>query len=1515
MSDDEYEPDSDEGFDEEFYDASEDYSDLEDSIAPGADILTTQKLEDRVEEVKQEKILIEAQPVKTPEENPPVAVSEEELKETPNEMFQEEKSEEGVQSRKVSEEEQIEYRHNVILQALHVLKSDSRTEKGYNDMIETVEMYPELLPKRLSPTGEWLTQTWKELEFLMYHSKSYMRDAMQPLSINKNFSFKACNSLAPRRLHFDTFERVDHVEALIRRQLGGANIVADSAPNVLYKSFSALITLDGCHSLPSYNILFDPSGQRIIIGNEDNKVKIWSSNDGILLRTFNCTYGGIVDMAINKENDILAVACGDKNVCLFDLVNYRKITKFHLDSVPTSIQFSPTPLAENCYILATCKSSNFYLVRYDRAHDKVPVNIENAQVTRPDAVLYKTRSYSMTSSFNRTGTRFAIGGNDGLIRVFSTIKDKTFIKGLQQQENYMDDYSKLGADDKARVQEAIEKFDLVKYVGEHLATIPEYQPVYIDEDSSKDRETVNQSSPQMRCVRRAQRRSDLEEKIIVKPQGSCPSDGSQQSVNDYAVDSASKKSSTRVEPPQSERSYMNDVDLGEFPIPETAETDLKDIQDGFENMDTDDNLSDIIRKARANDRMVIDSDCEVQLEMLGGDDDLLDQDVDEVPDPINFDDAFEGEEVANGASTRDQDDMTLRHEVIPPVHESDADNKTTSEYNETKITNRERIGDHFDMLSDHESDTTLGNLDEPENDLEEKKYKEDSVKSSEKNNAKDDPVPGIIQKLIRQLYFTPVLLSDLVGHTKKVHSLEFAHFSNQLISGSDDGKVLLWDYDKDLKDWKSKELVEGVPLTTVRWSCNDQYIICGHNNGDINVFDSATGTRLRHYVQAHSKIFYVLDVNPRDPKIFMTAGYDDRIAVWNVDHKEELICNNEPHHKGDGGDETFEFYDGKWREDGAMFAVTDNRAKFGQKFSTEDLYSEIVEISSNANPGVMLYNDGWVHAECPIQQEVISSRGTPYAYQHSIDFIKRISGPMTENEINIMNRGRLELIIEEAKRLAEDPFELKPLNQKMDIKEIQKHRRKVVLSEDELDDIDPMTIEIPIIPIPEDDEQRDQNYDPELSDSETSEDSDAEDRFLKEDSIFEEIEQEVIDNDDNDSDYVPNKRNKNPRGRPSAGAKSGGRVKGKAQARGEVSPNASDHEQYLYTDTDNDQPVPSKFSYAKNRKRGRDDDDEYIEENVRARINYNESDSLLSDNNETSEYQTSNSRISTYEMSGNDQARRNSRSPSRRNNGHISDHTSGSKHIPENGGSEDIIENTGLDALSNHESIEPESNKESDRRPDWIKAVDPNFTYIPQATDLSNAAFFQIDAVTWYTNDEDREVDRTKYYEKVEMVEAKANKTLPPVNDYSELVLDSSGNKPEISTFAEIICRIVHPTWAGEKYPVSPERNFRRPRSKYVIPYVDLNGLREFILPYEKFAEGMNRNCNLDVSDKVDVYYQDGFYPGTIVSKNNSSLWSESVPSFTVKWDETDEREDFYPWELKSFGSENLPTSSMSEEG
>lgn len=92
------------------------------------------------------------------------------------------------------------------------------------------------------------------------------------------------------------------------------------------------MTLEGCHTSSTYSVLFDHSGERIFTANEDNKIKVWSTENGILIHTLRALYGGIVDMVINKENDLLAVACGDYNICIFNIQNYTKITHFQLVS-------------------------------------------------------------------------------------------------------------------------------------------------------------------------------------------------------------------------------------------------------------------------------------------------------------------------------------------------------------------------------------------------------------------------------------------------------------------------------------------------------------------------------------------------------------------------------------------------------------------------------------------------------------------------------------------------------------------------------------------------------------------------------------------------------------------------------------------------------------------------------------------------------------------------------------------------------------------------------------------------------------------------------------------------------------------------------------------------------------------------------------------------------------------------------------------------------------------------------
>lgn len=147
-----------------------------------------------------------------------------------------------------------------------------------------------------------------------------------------------------------------------------------------------------------------------------------------------------------------------------------------------------------------------------------------------------------------------------------------------------------------------------------------------------------------------------------------------------------------------------------------------------------------------------------------------------------------------------------------------------------------------------------------------------------KDNKKND-----VSKL-----FGHVHIADLDGHIRTVNSLEFAHGDSRLLSGSDDGTARIWRYDYFKQQWTSITLsvTDDAPdsdhrVTAMRWSVDDSLVILGDNKGKIRVYNSQNG-ELKIEIHAHSNDLYVLDIHPHDWRTIMSAGYDGKISMWDI---------------------------------------------------------------------------------------------------------------------------------------------------------------------------------------------------------------------------------------------------------------------------------------------------------------------------------------------------------------------------------------------------------------------------------------------------------------------------------------------------------------------------------------------------------------------------------------------------------------------------------------------------------
>ncbi|KAJ3147408.1 Bromodomain and WD repeat-containing protein 3 [Geranomyces michiganensis] len=161
------------------------------------------------------------------------------------------------------------------------------------------------------------------------------------------------------------------------------------------------------------------------LGADDSLVKVWCAETGHLMRTlrghttFKTTGLGechvILDIAINQTNTMLASASSDRTVMVWDTQTWLPIANLELSKAITTISFSPTVVDEVACIAVGCKDGKTRLFKWlpeAGTYDSEPLELVS-QDKRTDSV--------RTCGFNRTGSRFAVGGTDGLVYVYHLI--------------------------------------------------------------------------------------------------------------------------------------------------------------------------------------------------------------------------------------------------------------------------------------------------------------------------------------------------------------------------------------------------------------------------------------------------------------------------------------------------------------------------------------------------------------------------------------------------------------------------------------------------------------------------------------------------------------------------------------------------------------------------------------------------------------------------------------------------------------------------------------------------------------------------------------------------------------------------------------------------------------------------------------------------------------------------------------------------------------------------------------
>lgn len=202
----------------------------------------------------------------------------------------------------------------------------------------------------------------------------------------------------------------------------------------------------------------------------------------------------------------------------------------------------------------------------------------------------------------------------------------------------------------------------------------------------------------------------------------------------------------------------------------------------------------------------------------------------------------------------------------------------------------------------------------------------------------------------------PYHLAELGGHTDKVDSIQFCNLGFRFVTGSKDGTAIIWTYKRSSwvplrldMDTNLEQKVIRAPNSTkpmmvliVQWTKDDKYVITSLIDYSIKVWDSRTG-RLVHILRGHQHDIYLIEAHPTDPRIFVSAGHDGIICVWDITTG-KLIKKfyNEAELQENNLRAFSSVYDVKFSPDGLMMATTDCHGFLSlYGFGSNDLYKPL----------------------------------------------------------------------------------------------------------------------------------------------------------------------------------------------------------------------------------------------------------------------------------------------------------------------------------------------------------------------------------------------------------------------------------------------------------------------------------------------------------------------------------------------------------------------------------------------
>ncbi|KAJ2503015.1 hypothetical protein GGH96_000614 [Coemansia sp. RSA 1972] len=284
-----------------------------------------------------------------------------------------------------------------------------------------MELKPMMLPPRIDWQGQRHRSDYEALARSHPHVSANELLRVMQARISNDTSLMTSGGTVLGRTRRRPSDTVRNALTTKLRRRQGATHVQQLPLTMAGGMYRQLVRCHG-HKYPTFCVLFDRTGRRMITGSDDYLVKVWCTRTGYLINTLKGHQDVVTDIALNTENTLLASASADGTVRVWNVRTGepRSVLVAHAQGRAkgiTGVKFSPAACDELRFVATACDDGLCRLYRWSRSRlvvDAEPIVVDGRSQSR-DAV--------SSFAFNHTGSRFAVATTGGYVSIYSMLAD------------------------------------------------------------------------------------------------------------------------------------------------------------------------------------------------------------------------------------------------------------------------------------------------------------------------------------------------------------------------------------------------------------------------------------------------------------------------------------------------------------------------------------------------------------------------------------------------------------------------------------------------------------------------------------------------------------------------------------------------------------------------------------------------------------------------------------------------------------------------------------------------------------------------------------------------------------------------------------------------------------------------------------------------------------------------------------------------------------------------------------